>query len=80
MPVMAYEARRQQRRSAALRAPAGHAAPGHALADAKLKIREWRIGLGMPPGGSSPEAQQECGLNRDETLHPARGEGEKLRK
>jgi hypothetical protein len=57
----------------------GHVAPSHTYADLKLKVREWRIGLGLPPEGSSPEAQQRLGLSRDATLDPARSEGEKLR-
>jgi hypothetical protein len=58
----------------------GHEAPGHKLADVKLKFREWRIGLGVPPADSSPRRQQELGLNQDATLTPAKGEGEKLRR
>jgi hypothetical protein len=48
----------------------GYRPPRHALADLKLKWREWRLSLGMPPGGSSPARQQELGLNRDATLTP----------
>jgi hypothetical protein len=48
----------------------GHRRPGHALADLKLKWRECRLGLGVPPAGSSPARQQELGLNRDATLSP----------
>jgi multimeric flavodoxin WrbA len=50
----------------------GHRRPGHGWADLKLKWREWRLGLGVPPAGSSPARQQELGLNRDATLHPER--------
>jgi hypothetical protein len=57
----------------------GYAAPGHRWADAKLKWREWRMATGAPPAGSSPAAQQALGLNRDATLSPKTGEGEKLR-
>lgn len=57
----------------------GYEAPGHRYADLKLKWREWRMGLGMAPDGSSPAAQQRLDLNRDATLHPKRGEGAKLR-
>ena len=31
---------------------------------------------GHPPEGSSPEKQEELGLNRDVTSDPAKGEGE----
>jgi hypothetical protein len=57
----------------------GYEAPGHRLADLKLKWRELRMGVGAPPAGSSPSRQQALGLNRDATLRPKRGEGEKLR-
>jgi hypothetical protein len=57
----------------------GYEAPGHRLADAKLKLREMRLKMGLPPAGSSPAAQQRLGLNRDATLSPKKGEGEKLR-
>lgn len=50
-------------------------APGHKLADAKLKWREWRMRLGVPPAGSSPRAQQERGLNKDAVLDPKRPRG-----
>jgi multimeric flavodoxin WrbA len=55
----------------------GFAAPGHRWSDAKLKWRELRMGLGMPPAGSSPAEQQEMGLNRDATLRPKRSEVER---
>jgi hypothetical protein len=58
----------------------GHTPPGHRYADLKLKWREWRLGLGMAPKGSSPAAQQSRDLNRDATLSPKQGEGEKLRR
>jgi hypothetical protein len=48
----------------------GHRRPGHRWADVNLKWREWRLGLGIPPAGSSPARQQELGLNRDATLSP----------
>ncbi|MBX9739672.1 MAG: NAD(P)H-dependent oxidoreductase [Beijerinckiaceae bacterium] len=51
------------------------AAPGHKLADAKLKWREWRMRLGIPPAGSSPRAQQQLGLNKDAVLDPSRPRG-----
>jgi hypothetical protein len=58
----------------------GYRRPGHRWADVKLKWREWRLRLGVPPSGSSPARQQELGLNEDVTLRPAQGEGEKLRR
>ena len=57
----------------------GYEPPKHRFADARLGWREVRMRLGHPPAGSSPAAQQELGLNRDATLRPAKGEGEKLR-
>jgi NADPH-dependent FMN reductase len=57
----------------------GHEAPGHKWADAKLKWRELRMKMGIPPAGSSPAAQQSLGINRDATFSPKTGEGEKLR-
>ncbi len=50
----------------------GYNRPDHALADLKLKWREWRLTLGIPPADSSPARQQERGLNRDATLFPKR--------
>ena len=57
----------------------GTTAPSHRMADLRLKWRELRMGLGVPVTDSSPARQQALGLNRDATLRPARGEGEKLR-
>ena len=57
----------------------GYKAPGHFMRDVKLAWRDVRMRLGHPPEGSSPDEQQELGLNRDVTRHPAKGEGEKLR-
>jgi hypothetical protein len=56
-----------------------HSPPSHRLADARLKMRDWRMRLGMPRRGSSPQVQQRLGLNRDVTVHPAQGEGARLR-
>ncbi|HTL27368.1 MAG TPA: hypothetical protein VL280_12165, partial [Burkholderiales bacterium] len=58
----------------------GHERHGHRWADMKLKWREIRIGLGVPPDGSSPARQQRLGVNRDATLRPKESEGEKLRR
>lgn len=57
----------------------GYEAPGHRWADAKLKWRAVRIGLGMPPAESSPAEQQQLGLNQDATLRVNASEGQKLR-
>ena len=57
----------------------GYRAPSHRWADVKLKWRELRMGVGVPPAGSSPAAQQALGLNRDATLRPKRGERDRLR-
>lgn len=57
----------------------GYRAPSHRWADLKLKWRELRMGLGLAPKGSSPRRQHELGLNRDATLAPRKGEGERLR-
>jgi multimeric flavodoxin WrbA len=48
----------------------GYEAPSHRWADLKLKWRELRMGLGVPPAGSSPARQQGLGLNQDATLSP----------
>ncbi|MFN2384063.1 MAG: flavodoxin family protein [Gemmatimonadota bacterium] len=57
----------------------GYEAPGHRVADLRLKWRDWRMRLGRPKAGSSPARQQALGLNRDRTIRPTRSEGEKLR-
>ncbi|MBA2626713.1 MAG: flavodoxin family protein [Gemmatimonadales bacterium] len=57
----------------------GYEAPGHRMADLKLKWRELRMSAGRAPAGSSPAEQQAEGLNRDATFSPKTGEGEKLR-
>jgi len=51
----------------------GYKAPSHRWADLKLKWRELRMRLGVPPAGSSPAKQQELGLNQDATLSPEDG-------
>jgi hypothetical protein len=58
----------------------GYRAPGHRWADARLKWRDLRMRFGIPRRGSSPQAQQQLGLNRDVTRRPGDGEGAKLRK
>jgi multimeric flavodoxin WrbA len=57
----------------------GHKPGGHRWADAKLKWRAIRIGLGVPPAGSSPAEQQALDLNDDALLRVKRSEGERLR-
>ena len=57
----------------------GYEAPGHFLRDVQLAWRDVRMRTGHPPEGSSPAEQEALGLNKDVTLHPAKGEGEKLR-
>ena len=57
----------------------GYKPPGHFLRDAQLAWREVRMRTGHPREHSSPAEQQQLGLNRDATLSPKKGEGEKLR-
>lgn len=57
----------------------GYEPPGHLREELKLAWREARMRLGFPREGSSPAEQQRLGLNRDRTLRPGKGEGEKLR-
>jgi hypothetical protein len=57
----------------------GYQAPGHLARDVQLYWRDLRMRVGIPPEGSSPAEQQRLGLNRDRTLKPSKGEGEKLR-
>lgn len=57
----------------------GYEAPGHKMEDAKLVWRDIRMRFGRAPDGSSPDRQHELGLNKDATLRPKKGEGEKLR-
>jgi multimeric flavodoxin WrbA len=56
----------------------GYKAPGHRVADLKLGWRGLRMRVGQAPAGSSPAKQEQLGLNRDATLSPKKGEGEKL--
>jgi hypothetical protein len=52
----------------------GYEAPGHALADLRLKWRSMRMSAGRAPAGSSPAAQHRAGLNRDATWRPKASE------
>ena len=57
----------------------GYQAPGHLTEDLKLLWRDRRMRFGLAREGSSPQIQEDAGLNRDATHSPAKGEGEKLR-
>ena len=57
----------------------GYQSPRHFWAEVRLAWREFRIRLGIPRKDSSPDLQQKLGLNKDVTLFPKKGEGEKLR-
>ncbi|MBA3845712.1 MAG: NAD(P)H-dependent oxidoreductase [Planctomycetes bacterium] len=57
----------------------GREPSGHRWQDLKLAWRDRRMRLGVPRAGSSPEQQQEQGLNRDVGWNIHRSEGEKLR-
>ena len=52
----------------------GYKAPGHRWADAKLKWRDLRMKLGVPPADSSPAIQNDLHLNQDTTLHPEKSD------
>lgn len=52
----------------------GYVPPRKGWEDLKLKWRDTRMRLGVPPEGSSPDVQQRLGLNRDATLSPGRSE------
>ena len=56
---------------------AGYIPPSHRAADLKLLVRDYRMRLGKPRKGSSPEIQQERGINRDVTTVPWQSEGQK---
>ena len=58
----------------------GYEPPKHRWADAKLWWRDRRMRLGFPKQGTSPEKQRDLGLNRDDRIDPAKGEGDKLRR
>ena len=57
----------------------GFEAPSHIWANVEDGIRYFRMMVGKPPKGSSPQVQQDLGLNEDATWHTKKGEGEKLR-
>ena len=58
----------------------GYDAPGHRLADLRLKWREARLQAGLPVPGTSPAEQQARGLNADTGWSAKSSEGEKRRK
>jgi multimeric flavodoxin WrbA len=57
----------------------GFKPPKHHWADVQDGIRYFRMMVGKPPKGSSPQIQQELNLNKDATLFTKKGEGAKLR-
>jgi len=57
----------------------GFKQPSHLWANVKDGINYFKMMAGKAPEGSSPDQQEEQGLNKDATWHPKKGEGEKLR-
>jgi multimeric flavodoxin WrbA len=57
----------------------GYEPPKHIWANVQDGIRYFRMMVGKPPKGSSPQVQQALDLNKDVTWHTKKGEGEKLR-
>jgi multimeric flavodoxin WrbA len=57
----------------------GYEPPAHRWADVKLYGRDLAMRVGHPPSDSSPKAQRELGLNKDDRLDPKKGEGQQLR-
>jgi len=57
----------------------GYKPPKHIWANVQDGIRYFEMMVGKPPKGSSVEAQQQLGLNKDATWHTKKGEGKKLR-
>jgi hypothetical protein len=58
----------------------GYKKPNNLIKELQTGIRSWKLRFGWPPEGSSPWYQQHYDLNKDVTLEPKKGEGEKLRK
>ncbi len=56
----------------------GYPPPPHRMADLRLKWRDLRMRMGRSPEGSSPQVQQDLGLNQDATWKP--GESERARR
>lgn len=57
----------------------GYEPPRHKWADVKLLWRDVWMRFGHAPPGSSPRAQHDLGLNRDDQLRPDKGEGHRVR-
>lgn len=57
----------------------GHKPPSHIWASVKDGLRYFEMMAGKAPKGSSPQIQEELGLNKDATWQTKKGEGEKLR-
>ena len=57
----------------------GFKPPSHIWANVEDGIRYFKMMVGKPSKGSSPQIQQELDLNKDATWHTKKGEGEKLR-
>jgi hypothetical protein len=57
----------------------GYKPPKHIWASVEDGIRYFRMMVGKPTKGSSPQIQQDLNLNKDATLSTKKGEGEKLR-
>ena len=57
----------------------GYEPPGHIWANVEDGIRYFRMMVGKPAKGSSPQIQQDLDLNKDATWNTKKGEGDKLR-
>lgn len=57
----------------------GFSAPRHLWANVEDGVRYARMMVGHAPEGSSPQIQEDKGLNQDATWNPKKGEGAKLR-
>ncbi len=57
----------------------GFEPPSHALHELELGVRHFRMMIGLPPMGSSPDKQQDQGLNDDVLLRYRKSEGDRLR-
>ncbi len=57
----------------------GYQPPKHIWAQVQDGIRYFRMMVGKPPKGSSPQIQEDLDLNKDATWQTQKGEGQKLR-
>lgn len=57
----------------------GYKKPANLIKELKTGIRSWKLRFGIAPKGSSPWEQRMLTINDDATLHPKKGEGQKLR-